>query len=217
MTTRPPRGYRQNNPLNIRYVAANKWRGRVLDGEPGPYEEFTSMAEGYRAAAIILTKYFDRDGLSTPRQIVAKFAPAEDDNDVGAYLKTIERVSGFPADEELDLHDGAVMRRLLKGMATQEIGATWAAKTWAALDQGVKMAGLPRQAVPAAADPRILAPLGVGGVGLVEVIELAKTATSSGVLDWIAEKGTRAALVLAIVVVVGWLLLRAKAEREAEA
>jgi hypothetical protein len=217
MSSRPPRGYRDKNPLNIRFNEANQWRDRVLDGTPGPYEEFVSMAAGYRAAAKILTKYFDDYKLKTPREIVERFAPVADKNDVPAYLKMVESVSGFGPDDELDLHDTETMRLLLQGMASQEIGPAWAKKTWMDLDEGLRMAGLVPKRPPAAVDPRVLAPAATGLVALDKAWELAQGIDQMGVVDWIIQRGWKAALLLVLVGVAVWLVMRILPQRQAEA
>ena len=47
------RGYRNNNPLNIRIDKKNPWLGRVIPNTDGEFEQFTSMAYGYRAAMVL--------------------------------------------------------------------------------------------------------------------------------------------------------------------
>lgn len=88
------RGQRNNNPLNIRR-GTSRWVGRrerVTDKE---FEEFTSMAFGYRAAWKLMETYRLRlreAGMSyTLENIIRRWAPPEDGNDTTAYLRTLIR------------------------------------------------------------------------------------------------------------------------------
>ena len=54
-----PRGYRNNNPLNLR-ISNNNWAGKVYNNTDGAFEQFSSMAYGYRAAFMTIRKYLYR-------------------------------------------------------------------------------------------------------------------------------------------------------------
>ena len=57
-----PRGIRNNNPLNIRYVEKNEWKGRVKneDKKDQKFEEFVSMQWGFRAAFMLIHNYITK-------------------------------------------------------------------------------------------------------------------------------------------------------------
>ena len=92
------RGQRNNNPLNIRR-SKSRWVGRrefVTDKE---FEEFTSMAFGYRAAWKLMDTYrlrLRQEGKSyTLENIIHRWAPPEDGNDTTAYLRTVIRLLDY--------------------------------------------------------------------------------------------------------------------------
>ena len=73
-----PRGYRNNNPLNIR-LAKNNWLGKVLPNTDGAFEQFTSMPYGYRAALYLLRKYI-KQGYNLIGMIINRWAPPSENN-----------------------------------------------------------------------------------------------------------------------------------------
>lgn len=91
--TLTPRGYRNNNPLNIRYNANNNWQGKVLPNTDGVFEQFTSMEYGYRAAIYLIKKYINQ-GYRTVSEIISKWAPATENNTTG-YISTVCSNTGF--------------------------------------------------------------------------------------------------------------------------
>lgn len=86
------RAWRNNNPGNVRYVEANKWQGQI--GMAGGFCVFADRTWGERAVMKIFDTY-GRRGL-TLEQCVAVYAPACE-NDVQAYVRTVEKVSGVSA------------------------------------------------------------------------------------------------------------------------
>jgi hypothetical protein len=97
-----PRGYRNNNPLNIRH---NKdlFQGEIT-GPDASFKTFSSMPYGYRAAFVTLATYNSR-GLNTIAKIISCWAPPNE-NHTGNYITTVEKLSGIPRDQELTLKDG---------------------------------------------------------------------------------------------------------------
>ena len=85
------RGIRNNNPLNIVYLAANQWVGQT--GSDGRYAIFSDAKYGVRAGGKILDSYF-RQGFKTIRQIVTRWAPAVE-NDVESYLAHVLAQTGW--------------------------------------------------------------------------------------------------------------------------
>ena len=66
------RGLRNCNPLNIRRTA-DLWQG-LAERQPDPeFFTFRSMPWGYRAAFIVLRTYCHKYGLSTVRDIIARW------------------------------------------------------------------------------------------------------------------------------------------------
>lgn len=117
-----PRGIRNNNPLNIRYVKKNKWQGRVKDKKDPQFEEFTTMSYGYRAAFLILHKYMTLYNLRTPFQICARWAPIGDNNNPSEYAKFVCNRMGCGLNDELNFRDPRQMIRLASAMTEMENG-----------------------------------------------------------------------------------------------
>lgn len=117
-----PRGIRNNNPLNIRYVEKNNWQGRVKTKKDFQFEEFTSMFWGYRAAFLIIYKYMTLYNLHTPFQICARWAPIGDNNNPSAYAKFVCNRMGCGLNDELDFRDPLQMIRLASAMTEMENG-----------------------------------------------------------------------------------------------
>jgi len=69
------RSFRNNNPLNIKRNARNKWYGAKKAQTDKVFEEFEDLAFGVRAALIILKKYIDIYKLDTIEGIISKWAP----------------------------------------------------------------------------------------------------------------------------------------------
>lgn len=71
---------------------------RLAERQPDPeFFTFRSMAWGYRAAFIVLRTYCHKYGLRTVRDIIARWAPPEDGNDTGNYIRKVCVLTGLPA------------------------------------------------------------------------------------------------------------------------
>jgi len=121
MTGTPPRGMRNNNPLNIEHSPANQWRGLADPPSDGRFCRFVAMEWGVRAAAVLLRNYRRQYRLDTVRGIVGRWAPKVENN-VAAYVASVTKHTGFGADQKLELADADVMVRLIRAMARQECG-----------------------------------------------------------------------------------------------
>lgn len=121
MIIREPRGWRNNNPLNIEHSPRNKWRGQV--GTDGRFAVFKTREHGYRAGIIILRNYQRLYGLRTLRDIITRWCPpGEPGNDTEAYIRVVSHRGHLPADEPLDLANKSVVVRLLESMTYVECG-----------------------------------------------------------------------------------------------
>ena len=96
-----------HNPLNLKQAGANS-------GTRADYRQFDDDAEGFRAAAAQLRLYQNRDGLTTPRQFIGKWAPAYE-NDLAKYYQTVAKATGLDLDKPLDLNDPQNVALLMKG------------------------------------------------------------------------------------------------------
>ena len=116
-----PRGWRNNNPLNIEYNPRNKWRGQT--GSDGRFAIFASREYGYRAALVILRNYQRRYHLLTLTEIIARWCPpGELGNNTRRYIATVARRGCLPMAEPLDLGNKSVVVRLLEAMTFVECG-----------------------------------------------------------------------------------------------
>lgn len=105
-----PKGLRNHNPGNLRYVASIQWNGQVGDDGTG-YAVFDSDEHGVRALAHQLQTYAGR-GITSVAQILTTYAP-NNENDTAAYIADVSGRVGVPADQPLDVY----------GMLTQLVAA----------------------------------------------------------------------------------------------
>ena len=119
------RGYRNNNPGNIRLTFDSKgnktyWQGEI-DGADKSFKTFKNMFYGYRAIFITLSSYFDK-GFNTIEKIVNRYAPASDNNDTSSYIKTLVSFTGKTQNEKLSFNDNQAILKLVAGISFQENG-----------------------------------------------------------------------------------------------
>lgn len=114
-----PRGIRNNNPLNIRI--GNTWLGEVPRPTDKAFEQFVQMEYGIRAAFVILRRYIRRYNRRTITDIVSAWAPSNENN-TKAYIETVSRLTGIPADREIKYEDMDTMVKLVDAMIQVECG-----------------------------------------------------------------------------------------------
>lgn len=140
-----PRGIRNNNPGNVTR-GEKKWQSEV-DGNDPKYSTFATPEAGIRAMGKTLLTYQNKHGLDTVRDIVARWAPATD-NQTGAYISTVAKEVGVKPDQKIDLGDPATLASLTKAIikhengqqpySDQQIAAGLAAVKGGALPKGTK-------------------------------------------------------------------------------
>ncbi len=117
------RGYRNNNPGNVRPLpAGKKWQGQVGVDHAGSVEGyviFDKMENGVRAMTRDLKVKIGR-GLNTIEKILPVYAPEEDNNDVEAYIKSVSSKSGVAADKVISASD---LPKIITAMMRHELGA----------------------------------------------------------------------------------------------
>lgn len=123
--TNLPRGYRNNNPLNIRYNKFNTWKGKVIPNtdKNNSFEQFISMPYGYRAALYLLRKYIKSYGCDTLTKIISKWAPANE-NDTAAYIKHVSEMTGIAPSQYVSPTNKDQMCKLAYAMSIVENGNT---------------------------------------------------------------------------------------------
>lgn len=117
-----PRGYRNNNPLNIRYSAGNNWVGKVLPNTDGAFEQFKDMSYGYRAALYLIRKYISQ-GYTTVSSVINKWAPATENNTSG-YITRVCSTTGYLPGTVLSASNKEQLCKLVYAMAIVENGST---------------------------------------------------------------------------------------------
>lgn len=118
-----PRGLRNNNPLNIRRYDYNDWYGKIVDDACTDlqFEQFIHPMYGFRAAFILLHRYI-KGGYKTIRDIIERWAPTADNNDVERYLAVIEKESKLFECDEIRTYSFKDMSTLVEGMFFVENG-----------------------------------------------------------------------------------------------
>ena len=116
------RGYRNNNPLNIRRCAKNRWVGLAEVQGDGEFCVFRSMVYGFRAAFVLLRTYGRRYGCHSIKSLISRFAPACE-NDTEAYIKFVSKRVGVAPDFPIAGNDADLWIRIVKAMAAYENGS----------------------------------------------------------------------------------------------
>ena len=115
-----PRGYRNNNPGNIR-INSDLFQGEIRPSKDNSFKQFETMAYGYRAVFRILSNYYRNYKLDTIRKMIGRYAPSSE-NDTDAYVKAVSDYAGIPADDPINLNDREQMIRIVAGMSKVENG-----------------------------------------------------------------------------------------------
>lgn len=119
MATQPPRGIRNNNPLNIRH--GQPWQGLCATQTDPAFCQFITMHYGCRAAIRIAKTYITRHHVDTLAAFIARWAPATE-NDVTAYVSAVCKYTNLQPGTKLHVASKNVILRLLWGMARVECG-----------------------------------------------------------------------------------------------
>lgn len=114
------RGYRNNNPGNIRLNPYIKWEGQI-DGDDPSFVKFKSMEFGIRALMKLLINYQKR-GYNTISKIINRYAPPSENN-TSNYIQIISKRVGISKDAILDLSDSNLLIKLTKAIVSVEIGS----------------------------------------------------------------------------------------------
>lgn len=114
------RGYRNNNPLNMRHDN-DKWQGEVVPSQDGAFKQFETMAWGYRAAFKLLHNYQKNNGCRILSDFINRWAPPSENN-TSAYVSTVAKRAGLSDVSEIDTLDGKTMRAMVSAMSYVENG-----------------------------------------------------------------------------------------------
>jgi len=115
-----PRNWRNNNPGNITDGEfAQSMPGYV--GSDGRFAVFKNVENGYGAMDNLLSNYAKK-GLVTPTDIISKWAPSKDNNNVPAYAGSVAKQLGIGPNDAIDMSDPNARRQLAMAMAHVEGG-----------------------------------------------------------------------------------------------
>ena len=115
------RALRNNNPGNIR-LSSTRFKGEVVPSADNAFKQFTAVEYGYRAMFVVLDTYARRYGLTTIREMIARYAPPTE-NFTDGYIRFVERRTGIGADERIDSRNPRDMVPIVAAMAEIEGGA----------------------------------------------------------------------------------------------
>jgi len=117
------RGYRNNNPGNIRltYKDGKKyyWKGEI-DGTDTAFKTFKNMAYGYRAIFALLKEYIGK-GYNTIEKIIGRYAPSSENN-TNAYVSTVTKKVGITKDTKIGTSDLVTLTKLVSAISFVENG-----------------------------------------------------------------------------------------------
>ena len=120
MTTKQPRGIRNNNPGNIRRNG-DPWQGLAKEQYDREFFTFQSSVYGIRAMARLLITYQDKYGLCTIEGIITRWAPAIENN-TASYIQAVARNTGFSALQTLDMHRFEHLKPVVEAIIQHENG-----------------------------------------------------------------------------------------------
>lgn len=120
MKKKETRGYRNNNPCNIR-ISTDKFQGEVQPSADREFKQFETMAYGYRAAFRVLRTYINNYKCDTIRKIISRFAPTNE-NHTENYIRVVSERSGIPADDPIYADSREMMIRIVAAMSYVENG-----------------------------------------------------------------------------------------------
>lgn len=115
------RGYRNNNPLNIRIGAGKKWKGEIRPSQDAAFAQFESMEYGYRAAFKLLDNYRKNHGCVQLADFINRWAPPSENN-TSAYIQTVCKRTRLADVSTIDTRNGYQMKRIVAAMSFVENG-----------------------------------------------------------------------------------------------
>ncbi len=112
-----PKGLRNHNPGNLRYVSSVAWNGQVGNDGTG-YAVFDTDEHGVRALGHQLQTYAGR-GLTSVAEIISTYAPSNE-NDTAAYIADVAQRVGVDPNQPLDVY--ALLPQLVDAIIHHEQG-----------------------------------------------------------------------------------------------
>jgi hypothetical protein len=112
------KGMRNNNPGNIKKTSI-KWQGAI--GVDGVFVKFASPEDGIRALSRILMVYNTKYKLSTPAEIMGRWAPPTE-NPTGNYVEFVAKRVGKKINDPINFRDKQELMKLVKAIIEFENG-----------------------------------------------------------------------------------------------
>lgn len=106
----------KNNPLNIR-MSGSKWVG--LTGSKNGFCEFSNLDYGVRAACYLIMRTYRRYGITSIRDIIARWAPPSE-NPTAGYISFVCKSTLYSMYDEIDSEEKVAC--LIEAMAIFEQG-----------------------------------------------------------------------------------------------
>lgn len=116
------RGYRNNNPCNIR-CSSEKWQGEVQPSKDKSFKQFETMAYGFRAVFKLLHNYNVKYSCKTLTQMINRFAPPCE-NDTGSYVRQVAEASRVDPNSNINTKNKDIMTSIVMAMAKVENGSS---------------------------------------------------------------------------------------------
>lgn len=112
------RGVRLNNPGNIRH--GQPWQGLTEEQPDKEFCQFVSPEYGIRAICIVLQTYRVKYGLDTIAELIARWAPPNE-NDTPSYIKDVcSHAGGIDKDEPIIEFNGEIAYHVVTGIIAHE-------------------------------------------------------------------------------------------------
>lgn len=118
-----PRGFRNNNPGNIRRHDWNDWQGEVPESQKTDkeFEQFTEMRWGVRAVMKLLLRYYRVYRIRNIRDLIWRWAP-ENENNTSAYVEKVSIMMGKGKTVILNMEDEKTMCDMVDAIIYVENG-----------------------------------------------------------------------------------------------
>lgn len=170
----PSRGIRNNNPGNIKR-SNDPWQGLSYVQADPEFFQFKTMAYGIRALARILITYQDKYNIRTIKEVAQRYAP-QNENDTVNYYMVVSEVSKIHENKILNFHNYEDLEPIIRGIIFIENGgANKKYVTQDDIDEGLRMAGVPRVKPLAKSRTMQAATVAVTGGAMQVVAEMANT------------------------------------------
>jgi hypothetical protein len=114
-----PRGIRNKNPGNLR--RSDPWVGLAADQSDPEFCRFDDHVFGLRALMIVLLTYSRRHKIDSVREVIARWAPPNENNTAAYVAQVAARLSTGP-DDEINIEKRSTLIALTRAIVRHENG-----------------------------------------------------------------------------------------------